>query len=401
MSSLSSYREGKTRLCYTDMAGKRKTIHLGTISKRNALAIQLRVDELLACMFCGTSPDRNTLEWVASISVGLRTKLAHHGLIDAGNLPVKVKAISITDFLKSYIEKRGEGMKPGTITVWETNAQCLIDHLPDLPIQKINVGHAKDWLDKLKAINLAPSTIYKRIASARQFFHYAVDHKLIPSNPFESLSMSRPKPKHNVEVPREWITKLFLKCDPTWKAIVSLSRFGGLRCPSEVLSLKWADVDFERGTMAIPEPKVEHHDGRGVRLCPLFPEVRQVLETLERSGEYVIDKQTYRDAANTGVGWKNANLRTQFIKQLKAAGLEPWKRLFHSMRASRQTEVEREFGLPAACAWLGNTEEVARESYLIVFAEEWKKAVGGAAQIVAQKAPESKGKPRKKKPAGQ
>jgi len=401
MSSLSSYREGKTRLCYTDMAGKRKTIHLGTISKRNALAVQMKVDELLACMFCGTAPDRNTLEWVASISIGLRTKLAHHGLIDAGNLPVKAKAISLTDFLKSYIEKRGKGKKPGTITVWETNAQALIDHLPALPIQKINVGHAKDWLDKLKAINLAPSTIYKRVASARQFFGWAVDHKLITSNPFESLSMPRPKPKNNVEVPREWITKLFLKCDPTWKAIVSLSRYGGLRCPSEVLSLKWSDIDFDRGTMSIPEPKVEHHDGRGIRLCPLFPEVRQALESLERSDEWVIDKPGYRAAADTGVGWKNANLRTQFLKQLKSAGVEPWKRLFHSMRASRQTEVEREFGLPAACAWLGNTEEVARESYLIVFADEWKKAIGSAAQIVPQKAKETKRKPRKKKPADQ
>lgn len=49
----------------------------------------------------------------------------------------------------------------------------------------------------------------------------------------------------------------------------------------------------------------------------------------------------------------------------------------------------------------GNTEEVARESYLIVFADEWKKAIGGAAQIVPHKATETKGKPRKKNPSDQ
>jgi hypothetical protein len=30
--------------------------------------------------------------------------------------------------------------------------------------------------------------------------------------------------------------------------------------------------------MSIPEPKVEHHEGRGVRSCPIFPELRPILD---------------------------------------------------------------------------------------------------------------------------
>ena len=29
--------------------------------------------------------------------------------------------------------------------------------------------------------------------------------------------------------------------------------------------------DWEMNRMSIPEPKVEHHEGRGVRSCPIFP----------------------------------------------------------------------------------------------------------------------------------
>ncbi|MCE2813790.1 MAG: hypothetical protein LW850_25695 [Planctomycetaceae bacterium] len=50
---------------------------------------------------------------------------------------------------------------------------------------------------------------------------------------------------------------------------VVASRYGGLRTPSETLSLRWEDIDWEMNRMSIPEPKVEHHEGRGIRSCPI------------------------------------------------------------------------------------------------------------------------------------
>lgn len=77
----------------------------------------------------------------------------------------------------------------------------------------------------------------------------------------------------------------------------------------------------------------------------------------------------------TEAGWGNANLRTQFLKVLKRAGVAPWARLFHSMRASRQTELEREFALHVVCAWLGNTEAIAKKHYLLVSDDDFAKAI--------------------------
>jgi hypothetical protein len=31
--------------------------------------------------------------------------------------------------------------------------------------------------------------------------------------------------------------------------------------------------------MGIPEPKVEHHEGRGIRICLIFPEMRPILDS--------------------------------------------------------------------------------------------------------------------------
>ena len=58
--------------------------------------------------------------------------------------------------------------------------------------------------------------------------------------------------------------------------------------------------------MSIPEPKVEHHEGRGIRSCPIFPELRPILdEAFEIFGdksEYVVAAPQYRAAANTAAG---------------------------------------------------------------------------------------------------
>jgi hypothetical protein len=134
--------------------------------------------------------------------------------------------------------------------------------------------------------------------------------------------------------------------------------------------------------MSIPEPKVEHHEGRGIRSCPLFPELRPILdETFEIFGdksEYVVAAPQYRAAANTAMGWKNSNLSTEMTRLLRRAGVSGWPRLFHSMRASRQTEQQREFPLRVVCSWLGTSPRITLQSYLLVTDDDFARATGVA-----------------------
>ena len=63
------------------------------------------------------------------------------------------------------------------------------------------------------------------------------------------------------------------------------------------------------------------------------------------------------------MGWKNANLRTQFLRILRRAGLEPWPRLFHNLRASLATDLTADFPQHVVAAWLGHTEAIAEAHY--------------------------------------
>lgn len=56
-----------------------------------------------------------------------------------------------------------------------------------------------------------------------------------------------------------------------------MSRYGGLRCPSKVLSLRWQDIDWGRSRMTVTRPKAAHRPGKDTRAVPIFPELLPIL----------------------------------------------------------------------------------------------------------------------------
>ncbi len=57
------------------------------------------------------------------------------------------------------------------------------------------------------------------------------------------------------------------------------------------------------------------------------------------------------------------NLRQQFERIIERAGMVPWPRLFQNFRASRETELFRQYDLTTVCKWIGNSPAVAARHY--------------------------------------
>jgi integrase len=231
----------------------------------------------------------------------------------------------------------------------------------DLLMADISAGDADDWRETLLK-RLSAATVSREVKRARQFFRAAVRKRLIAENPFADLaSPAQVNNSREYFVSPDDAEKVLEACpDGQWRLIIALSRYGGLRCPSEHLSLRWGDVDWERGRMIVRSPKTEHHAGGESRIVPLFPELRPYLESAWDEAEpgtaYVVSR--YRDAS--------ANLRTQFLRFIRRSGLKPWPRLFHNLRASRQTELTARFPLHVVCEWIGNSAPIADKHYLQV-----------------------------------
>ena len=153
-----------------------------------------------------------------------------------------------------------------------------------------------------------------------------------------------------------------------WRLIFSLARFGGLRVPSELISLQWNDVLWSQKKIKVPSPKTEHIEGKDHRWVPLFPEIIEPLRQafdIAKDGEQFIFPRTITGAVN---------LRKGLTSIIKKAGLSPWPKLFQNLRASRETELCQNFPLHVASKWIGNTPTVAMGHYLQVIDSDWEKA---------------------------
>jgi len=348
MASISRAKNGHRAIQFIGSDSHRKTIRLGKVSVRQAESIKVRVEDLAAAAITGHAPDSETARWVQRLDSALHDKLSRVRLV-----PERAKAV-LGEFLDRYFQKRID-VKPATKTVWRQTRRNLIEHFgADKPLRQITRADADEWRLSLIAQDLADSTIGKRCKFAKQFLADAVKQELIESNPFAELKgTSAANPKRFYFVTRAEAERVIDACpDVQWRLIFALSRYGGLRCPSEHLALKWSDVDWANGRLTVTSSKTEHH-GKGTRVIPIFPELlphfEDAFDLADEGTEFVITR--YRET--------NANLRTQLLRIIARAGLKPWPKLFQNLRSTRETELAEDFPIHVVCQWIGNTQAIA------------------------------------------
>lgn len=218
----------------------------------------------------------------------------------------------------------------------------LADYFGDTPLVDVTEAAADDfsrWLStdarvrgesSRKPKGLSPATLGKRLSWAATIWRDAVRRELTSRNPFDSVKQpSGVNPDRKVYVPRETIQQLIdVEPDLEWRALLALSRFLGVRVPSEPFSMVWSDVDWERRRIRIPSPKTECH-GKSYRMAPILPEILPHLEALYAAAPegsvYVFARLRDRDSHKAALKgfWSALNLRSALQKKLAKAGIVP------------------------------------------------------------------------------
>ena len=371
MASLSTDAKGNRTIQFTAADGKRRSVRLGKLPIRKVESIKAHVEHLNAAALSGMAADGETAAWLAKVGDVIVSKLAAVGLVSAR------KSATLGAFLDDYIAGRTDVAKRTTWNL-EIVARRMKEHFgADLPLRDITAGDADAFVIWMKSEEYATATTARTIKRAKQFFQAAVRAKLLTENPFAGIKPgSMANEERKAFVSRDNIKKVLSACpDAEWRLIVALSRFGGLRCPSETFVLTWADVLWDQDRFIVRSPKT------GTRTVPIFPELRPYLEACF-------------DAAPPGTvhvvaTHRNANLRTRMVKIIERAGLKVWPKPFHNLRASRQTELAAEFPIHVVCEWIGNSAAIAQAHYLQVTDGDFDRAAKSGAKsgaIVVQKA---------------
>ena len=364
MASLSKSKNGFRTIQVVGKDHRRRSIRLGKMDLQTARSIMGYVERLNAAHINGQGLSEELSRWLSEQDGQLYERLV------AAHLAPPRDAAILGEFCRAYIAGRSD-VKAGTRNeCYEPARENLVEFFgKDCDMRSVTPGQAdefKVWLgDKY-----ATSTASRRLKTAKQLFTAAVRRRLLTRSPFEDLKAgSQVNRERDYFVTRDDIASVLGACpDAEWRAIFCLSRFAGLRVPSELRHLTWGDVDWDRNRLHVRSPKTEHHEGKDSRIVPMVPEVRQALDEL-----WVVAPETVHVIERYSAAGKN--LITQARRIIKRAGLKPWPKTFHNMRASCVTEWAERHPAHVAAAFAGHSPSVSARHYLQVRESDYEAAI--------------------------
>ncbi len=366
MASISTNKQNGHRTIYVTGPDKRRPpIRLGKCSKKQATVVLGFVEDLNRAKRTNSSPADKTLAWLKDIDPVLYERIAAVGLVEPRNDQ------TLGEFLDEYLAIREPSVKPFTYSRMKQSKRHALAHFgAEKPLRSITDADAQAYRAfLLNDQALAEATSRKHCGDARMWFNYAIKTGLVDHNPFMCVPVSvGGNKKRQAFISDEYAQKVLAEL-PTaeLRLIFALARWGGLRIPSEPRELVWSDVGWDRRRLRVPSPKTEHHTGHECRTIPLFPEIEQALrEVFEKAEDGSVHVLPFLQERS------GASLRKPMLAAIQRAGLKVWPRLFHNLRASRQTELAAVRPAHVVSAWMGNTEQVAERHYLQVRDEDYE-----------------------------
>ncbi len=387
MASVSTNRKtGARRVLFVSTDGTRKTLHVGRVTMATATEIGAHVDHLVLCQQAREDARQSTRQWIEHVRSHwprLARRLVTFGLIPEVLTKSEERHrgdMCFADFADQLITERTD-LQPNTILLWRQTAVRIRESFGSLTISAVTAKHANDfkrWL--LSSVEkggagYASTSAGKHMAVTKAFLQEAVDAGIVNVNPFGKVVIDRQRNRTRQRfIDSGVITQVIsLVDDQEFQAVVALSRWGGLRTPSEPFAMQWKHIDWDRKRIEVQSVKTRSK-GRPTREIPLFPELVPFLTTL-RNAHHEISPETF--VIPSLRLFTGANLRKRMSRAVRNASFEVWPRIFHNLRASRQTELEERFPRKTVCEWMGNSEQVADQHYLQVRDEHFDRAANG------------------------
>jgi len=175
-------------------------------------------------------------------------------------------------------------------------------------------------IEKYKAKRLekvAPATVNRELANLKHMFTKAIEWDYVKTNPVKMVkSLKEPPGRLRYLKPPEF-EALFNSCADYIRPILVTALNTGMR-KSEILRLKWADVDLKNRKITVVEAKNNES-----RIVPINKTLYQELLSLfeKAKGEYVF---------TDGNGHPFGDIKKGFLAAVRRAGLEDFR--FHDLR---------------------------------------------------------------------
>jgi integrase len=191
-----------------------------------------------------------------------------------------------------------------------------------------SVRRIEEFKQERLETGVKPATVNRDLSVLRRMLTLATRQRLIARNPFDTVKLleerkNRKQPRI-VSYPEQ--EKLMAVATPHLRALIALICEAGLRINKEALPLKWADIDFEKGQLAVRESKTL----AGRRFVPLSEFCTAELRHWRRLTGPEFSQFVFPNFKNSAKPL--GSVRKTWSTALRNAGLNPFP--IYSLRAT-------------------------------------------------------------------
>ncbi len=174
--------------------------------------------------------------------------------------------LTVAELLDRWFAVHAERVSAATIHRYRRAAHTHI--LPSLGVVKLvrlTTLAVQDFYQGVQAKGIAPEGVRAVHKVLHGALKQAVAWQIIPRNPADGVSLPRPVRRELTvwDASQAASFQSAVDGDPTWGAFFRLAIHTGMR-RGELLALRWADVDLDRGVVTVRRTMTEDEDGRPV-----------------------------------------------------------------------------------------------------------------------------------------
>ena len=184
--------------------------------------------------------------------------------VQRGDVQLGDRTLTVTALRDSYLDRERGVLGTRRARTVDLHEQQLRDHVipllgPRTKACDVTAVHLRRMIDTLTAHGLAGSSVRGCVSAASAMFKHGVrDLGTLPRNPVRDLDRGdRPSGKRRSE-PRyltvAQVESIFAEMTDVFRPVAATCFWAALRI-SEALALRWEDIDFKAGTVAVPGTK--------------------------------------------------------------------------------------------------------------------------------------------------
>ncbi len=261
--------------------------------------------------------------------------------------------LTLKAWCEQYITLREGDIAAGTLAMDRSTITKLRAYFGSGELlESITPARADDWVRWLR-VDMKGVSAHGHLRRARTLFAWALRRQLIDANPFAHTQCPSGTDRRETWAEESMIAPL-LAAAPSedWRRLLALVAYTGCR-RSEATALRWGQVDFEGGRIAMPNIKTKGSTGADARTVRLEPALAEILqeEGVGEPGQLVC-------------GSPAVDLYRGALRIYRRAGLECPGDPFRVWRRWRgDSWLAAGFPDTVVDQWLGHSRDIARRHY--------------------------------------